>query len=127
MLFSSFLALAFMFWLPMEPMHTASAADFRLAAARSSVTEGDFAVQLTEALNLGKSDNPEEAEGLLVGSGIEPRNGWITDRPMTRPIVIEIERSVVEAIDSGQLDMGKKEAIETVEGVAANFHFPVIS
>ncbi len=117
-----------MLWLPVMLMQNGSgAADFMPAAAHSFVTEGDFAVQLAEALDLGKTDNPQEAEGLLVASGIEPRSGWITDRPMTRPIVIDIERSVSEAVDSGQLDMGKKEAIESVEGVAARFKFPVIS
>lgn len=117
-----------MLWLPVTPMQNgASAADFRPVATHSFVTEGDFAVQLTEALKLGNADDPQEAEGLLVASGIEPQSGWIMDRPMTRPIVIEIERSVSEAIDSGLLDMGKKEAIESVEGVAARFKFPVIS
>ncbi len=117
-----------MLWSPVTPMQNgASAADLRPVAAHSFVTEGDFAVQLIDALNLGNTDDPQKAEGLLVASGIEPRSGWVTDRPMTRPIVIEIERSVAEAVDSGVLDMGKKEAIESVEGVAARFKFPVIS
>ncbi len=91
------------------------------------VTEGEFAVQLANAFGLGETDNPEVAQALLVSAGVEPWKGWISDRKMTRVLVAQIERSVSAAVDSRLLLMGKKEALEMVEEIAARFRLPVTS
>ena len=49
--------------------------------------EGDFALRLVEALKLGTSATETEAEDTLTNAGIAPKNGWISDYPMT-PIII---------------------------------------
>ena len=97
------------------------------AAGASYLSEGDFALLLAEELGLGDTDKPNEAEALLITAGIEPRKGWVSDRRMTRGLVAEIERSVSAAVDSGILPMGKEEALQAVEEIAARFHLPLTS
>jgi hypothetical protein len=43
--------------------------------AQALVREGDFAVPLVPALQLGEVQDEAEAEGILLNAGIEPRNG----------------------------------------------------
>jgi hypothetical protein len=43
--------------------------------AQALVREGDFAVHLVPALQLGEVQDEAEAEGILLNAGIEPRNG----------------------------------------------------
>ncbi len=49
--------------------------------------EGVFAVQLAQALKMGKVNDEAQAENKLSAAGIEPKNGWIADYPMTPDIV----------------------------------------
>lgn len=81
------------------------------------VPEGYFALQLLEALNLGKAQNEAQAESMLSGIGVEPKNGWIAGYPVTPPVIEEIERSVVAAADAGKLGMDKNRALAAVTGV----------
>jgi hypothetical protein len=95
--------------------------------SQSLVREGDFAVQLVPALQLGEAQDEGEAEGILVNAGIEPRNGWLPDYPMTPQIVGQLEKSAAAAADSGQLAVEKDEAVQAVEDVAANLGLPVLT
>src|ERR1700690_2603496 len=58
------------------------------------VREGDFAMKLAEALNVGHPQSESEAENMLGTAGIAPRNGWIADYPVTPDIVGELRDSV---------------------------------
>ena len=48
---------------------------------QSLIAEGIFAIQLVEALNMGRVQDEARAESTLSGMGIEPQDGWIADRP----------------------------------------------
>jgi len=81
------------------------------------VREGDLAVSLAESLALGATENETEAQGLLNAAGIAPKNGWISDYPVTPDVIGELQASVADAADSGTLDMGKDEALLNLQDV----------
>jgi len=74
------------------------------------IREGDFAVSLVSAFDLGTTDNEVEAEDTLSSVGIAPRNGWIADYPVTPDVLGDIWQSVVAAVDSQKLSMSQDEA-----------------
>jgi hypothetical protein len=76
------------------------------------VREGDFATRLVSALEIGMAENETEAETLLASAGIAPKNGWISDYPITPDILGELQETVAAAADSNRLPMGKDEALE---------------
>jgi hypothetical protein len=81
------------------------------------VPEGVFAIQLAEALKLGSSLDEAEAEALLSGLGIEPKNGWITDYPVTPTILGDIEKGIVAASEQGKLALPKDQALKLLNEV----------
>lgn len=83
--------------------------------------QGDFAVQLVEALNIGQAQDEAQAESILSAMGIEPKNGWIAGYPVTPAIFIEIKNKVVRAADAGKLRMGSDHALKAVGGLKARF------
>ncbi len=87
--------------------------------AQPLVREGDFAVKLTAALKLGIPANETEAESLLSSAGIEPRNGWIADYPVTPDIIGELRTAVADAANAGKLAIGKDAALMAVQEVTA--------
>lgn len=89
------------------------------------VREETFAVRLADALDVGKPANEAEAETTLSAVGITPRNGWIGDYPVTPDIVAELQTSVSEAADAGNLVMGKDAALTTFSGVIAEYGLSV--
>ena len=66
------------------------------------VPESVFAMQLAEALKLGPVDDEAKAEELLSGLGIEPKNGWIAEYPVTPEVLGDIETGIAMAERSGQ-------------------------
>ena len=48
-------------------------------------------MQLAEALKLGPVADEAKAEELLSGLGIEPKNGWIAEYPVTPEVLGDIE------------------------------------
>jgi len=84
------------------------------------VPEGAFAVQLVQILNLGRTEDEAQAETMLSAVGIEPKNGWIAQYPVTPPILIEIEEGVARAADAGKLKMGKDRALRAVADLKNN-------
>jgi hypothetical protein len=89
------------------------------------VREGDFAVQLSAALGLGKTDDEVEAEYWLGKAGIAPRNGWIADYPVTPDILGELQRSVVDAASSRKIPLSRGEALNRVNAVNDEFELSV--
>lgn len=84
------------------------------------VPEGAFAVQLARALNLGKTEDEAQAENMLSAVGIEPKNGWIAEYPVTPPILAEIEAAIARAADAGKLRMEKNRALRAVADLKEN-------
>jgi hypothetical protein len=82
--------------------------------------EGVFAVQLAQALKMGKVKDEVQAENMLSAVGIEPKNGWIADYPVTPDIVAEIKTSVAAAAEAKKIGMGKDEAQKAVAGLEAD-------
>ncbi len=81
------------------------------------IREGDFAVRLVSALGLGTTEDEVEAENLLGGVGIAPRNGWIADYPVTPDIVGELQKSVGDAADGKKISLGRDEALKRLDNV----------
>ncbi len=89
------------------------------------VREGDFAVKLTDALKLGTTTSETEAENLLGSAGIEPRNGWIADYPVTPDILGELQAAVADAANTGKLAMGKDAALKATQEVSAGYNLSI--
>ncbi len=89
------------------------------------VPEGVFAVQLVEALKMGRTQDEAQAESMLSGMGIEPKNGWIAGYPVTPPMIGEIEKGVAGAADAGKLGMGKDQALKAVGDLKAKLGLSV--
>ncbi|MGD0662907.1 MAG: hypothetical protein ABSD38_33050 [Syntrophorhabdales bacterium] len=85
----------------------------------STVREGDFAVDLEQALGVGSSRDEVEAETTLGNLGVAPRNGWIADYPVTPDILNELQQAAAGVADAGKLSIGRDEAMALVNGVAA--------
>jgi hypothetical protein len=95
--------------------------------ASTLVREGDFASRLVSALEIGTAENETEAETLLASTGIAPKNGWISDYPITPDILGELQDAVAAAADSNRLPMGKDEALEVLDSVSADLGLYVLS
>lgn len=89
--------------------------------AQPLVREGDFAIKLADALKLGTVTSETEAENLLGSAGIEPRNGWIADYPVTPDVMGELQTSVSDAASAGKLTMGRDEALKATQEVKSGF------
>ncbi len=85
------------------------------------IPEGDFALSLATALNLGTPSSEAEAESMLTSVGIAPQNGWIADYPMTPVVIGQLQDTVVAAAGAERLPLGQDEAIKAFQGVATEF------
>lgn len=81
------------------------------------VREGTLAVKLVDALRLGTASNEAEAESMLAGVGVAPRNGWIADYPVTPDIAGELRGAVIDAADASRLTITKDEALKAFQDV----------
>jgi len=91
------------------------------------IREGDFAVKLVERLRIGTPQNEAEAETMLSSTGISPKNGWISDYPVTPDIIGELQNAVGDAADAGRLSMGRDEALKTLQDLAAEVGLSVVA
>jgi len=89
------------------------------------VREGEFAVELATALNLTSSHDEAAAEDRLVSINISPRNGWISDYPMTPDIIAEIRDSAARSVSSGNLQISETNAAGIVDKVSVAMNLPV--
>src|SRR5208337_858170 len=89
------------------------------------VREGDFAVELATALNLTKSNDEAAAESSLAAINIAPRNGWISDYPMTPDIISEVRDSAARSASAGSLNMSEADASSTVDRISTAMNLPV--
>jgi hypothetical protein len=89
------------------------------------VSEGYFAVSLATALGVMETSDPIEAETGLGELGIAPRNGWISDYPVTPDIIVELSNAVSRAADAGALTLNRNDAVMRVNDVAAEYGLAV--
>jgi hypothetical protein len=89
------------------------------------VPEGAFAIQLAEALKPGSAPDEAKAEELLSRLGIEPKNGWITEYPVTPNVLGDIEKGVSAASDQGKIALTKDQALKLVGEVKAKLGLAV--
>jgi hypothetical protein len=93
--------------------------------AQPLVREGDFAIKLAEALKMGTVEDERQAENMLVTAGIEPRNGWISDYPVTPDVIGELQTSITSAADSGSLRISKQDAVHEFQSLCGSLGFSV--
>ena len=91
------------------------------------VPESVFAMQLAEALKLGPVPDEAKAEELLSGLGIEPKNGWIAEYPVTPEVLGDIETGIVMASDQGKIAFTKDQALKLFSEVKVRLGFDVKS
>ncbi|WP_333875128.1 hypothetical protein [Methylobacter sp.] len=78
------------------------------------VPEGVLVMQLAEALKLGPVSNEAKAEELLSSLGIEPRNGWVSEYPVTPAVLGDIEKSIAVASDQVKIPFTKDQALKLI-------------
>jgi hypothetical protein len=111
-----------------EQIPTPSAAQTGInpsSVEQTLVPESVFAIQLAEALKLGPVSDVAKAEDLLSGLGIEPKNGWIAEYPVTPKVLGDIEKGIAIASDQGKIAITKDQALKLFSEVKARFGFDV--
>jgi hypothetical protein len=93
--------------------------------AQTLVREGDFAIKLAVRYELGSPASEAEAESLLASVGVLPRNGWISDYPVTPEILGQIGDSAEQAAQEGKLSMKPEEARGRLYDLAQQQNLPV--
>jgi hypothetical protein len=89
------------------------------------VREGKFAVNLATAFNLTSSQDEAVAESYLASINIIPRNGWISDYPVTPDIIADIRESVAISASSGYLQIPEADAVELVDNIGVAMNLPI--
>jgi hypothetical protein len=93
--------------------------------AQTLVPEGIFAMQLAEALKVGPVPNEAKAEELLSDLGIEPKNGWLAEYPVTPAVLGDIEKAISVASNKRKIALTKDQALKLVSDVKAKLGFDV--
>jgi hypothetical protein len=104
---------------------TYQAAEAGPPIAQPLVREGTLAVALVGALQLGQTTSEVDAESLLSGAGIAPRNGWVADYPVTPDIGAELRSAVADAATAGSLSMDKDAALAAYDDVLNQYNLSV--
>jgi hypothetical protein len=89
------------------------------------VSEGEFAVELATALHLTSTHDEAAAENSLAAINIAPRNGWISDYPMTPDIIAEVRESAARSASSRSLSLSEADAARAVDSVSIAMHLPI--
>lgn len=85
--------------------------------AAQFVPQGDFAAALAYILGLTDGRDHVQAEDRLASLGIAPKNGWISDDPVTPDIVGDLETATAQAADANLLPLSRDEALGRFIGV----------
>jgi hypothetical protein len=89
------------------------------------IREGDLAIELASTLNLGTASSGAEAENILASAGIAPKNGWISDYPVTPVVIGQLQQSIEAAASAGRLPMNSSEAINAFLSLVTDEGLPV--
>lgn len=90
------------------------------------VRQGDFALSLVEVLELGTAYSETQAQEMLAEIGIEPKNGWVSDYPVTPDIIGELQDTVGKASEYGYLPVNRSEALGIFQTLTADYGLPII-
>ena len=93
--------------------------------AQTLVPEGVLAMQLAEALKLSPAPDEEKAEELLSSLGIEPKNGWLAEYPVTPDVLGDVEEGISKANEQGKIKLTKDQVLKLVGDVKAKLGFDV--
>lgn len=104
-----------------------AASQTRPPIEQTLVREGDLALALASALQLGESRDEDEAVGLLVSAGIAPANGWINDYPVTPDILGEIREGVLTASRTGKISLDLASAEHSWKQVISQLGLPEVA
>ncbi|QWR77557.1 hypothetical protein [Candidatus Magnetomonas plexicatena] len=91
------------------------------------VREGHLAVKIVQEFSLSTTADEIESETILGDIGIAPRNGWIADYPITPDIVGEIQKTIINSVDTRKLKMSKDEAISKYQKVFSDIGVNVLA
>ncbi len=89
------------------------------------IREGDFAVKLVSVLKLGTANSGAEAENVLTSADVVPKNGWISDYPVTPVVIGQLQQSIEAAARAGKLPMNPRDATQAFQMLVANEGLPV--
>jgi len=95
--------------------------------AQALTPEGVYAMQLLEALKLSPAAEPGQAEEVLTNLGIEPKNGWISDYPVTPAVLGELDQDISDAGDQAKISLSKEQALKRVNELKARLGFQINS
>jgi hypothetical protein len=93
--------------------------------SQNLVRQGDFAFSLLEALELGEAYSEAQALEMLGDMGIEPKDGWISDYPLTPDSVEELQNALIRAADKGHLKMNISEAEKVFNNLVLDYGFHI--
>jgi hypothetical protein len=93
--------------------------------AQPLVREGDLAIKLVEKVKIGTAGSEAEAETILSSSGIAPKNGWISDYPVTPDIISELQVAIGSSADDGRLSVNKDEALRAFRDLTISLGLPI--
>lgn len=85
-----------------------------LALEPTLLPEAVYALNLVEILGLEPTSDANKAEILLSRLGIEPKNGWISDYPITPMIIGDIDQDIANAYDLKKINLNKTETLKQV-------------
>jgi len=71
--------------------------------------------------------NEAKAEELLSSLGIEPKNGWLAEYPVTPDVLGDVEKRISVASDQGKIKLTKAQVLKLVDDVKAKLGFDVSS
>lgn len=117
--------LGLLLFVPLSALAVEKGADKAPPIEQTLVREGDFAVRLADTLSIVKTDNEADAERALATAGISPKNGWISDFPVTPDVLAEIKSSVLDAAESGRIKIDKKTAEEKFAALSKDLELPI--
>ena len=89
------------------------------------VREGEFAAELASAFNLTSLHDEAAGESYLASVNIMPRNGWISDYPVTPDIIAEVRDSAARSASAGNLQISEVDAVGVVDNVSIAMNLPV--
>ncbi|WP_347986815.1 hypothetical protein [Methylomonas sp. AM2-LC] len=82
--------------------------------AQALVPEGVYAIQLLPVLQQNATTNDAQAEAILIKLGIAPKNGWISDYPITPAVLGELDTTIGIAAEQGKIPLAKSQALKQV-------------
>jgi hypothetical protein len=119
--------LGLLLFVPLSALAVEKGSETAPPIEQTLVREGDFALRLADTLSLAKTDNESDAERVLASAEIAPKNGWISDFPVTPDVLAEIRASVVDAAESGRIKMDKKIAEDRFYALSKDMELPIVA